>query len=240
MPDAAAQYKSFSDARYAMTDPTRILDECDTLMLDMDGTLLDLAFDNHVWLEAVPAEFARQNDMSEAEARKLLFGQMRSMRGKLDWYCLDYWSEWLQLDVVDLHRDLNHRIDYLPGAREFLTRAADHHVRLLMVSNSHRDTLELKSEVTGIADYFDAIYLSHDLGHPKEEQSFWRKLRETEGFDPERTLFVDDNLAVLASARTFGLANLLAVSRPCSDAPAREIAEFVTVERVSEIAVSEV
>ena len=27
----------------------------DTVLLDLDGTLLDLAYDNHFWLEIVPA-----------------------------------------------------------------------------------------------------------------------------------------------------------------------------------------
>jgi len=223
-----------------MTDPGTILAQCDTLMLDMDGTLLDLAFDNHVWLEVVPVEYARQNDLSEKQARAILYAKMRSLQGQLDWYCLDYWSELLDLDIVNLHRGVNHRIDYLPGAQQFLEQVVAHDIRLLMVTNSHRGTLELKSEVTGVVEFFDAIYTSHDLGHPKEDQPFWQRLQEAEAFEPERTLFVDDNISVLASARTFGLDNLLAVTKPASDAPVREISDFATVEGVSEIAVRRV
>jgi len=32
------------------TDPQTALERCETLMLDMDGTILDLAFDNYIWL----------------------------------------------------------------------------------------------------------------------------------------------------------------------------------------------
>jgi len=222
-----------------MTDPATVLQQCETLMLDMDGTLLDLAFDNHVWLEVVPAEYARQNDLSEDEARAMLYAKMQSLKGELDWYCLDYWSEQLDLDIVNLHRDLNHRIGYLPGAERFLQRVAAHDIRLLLVTNSHRTTLALKTEVTGVVRFFDAIYTSHDLGHAKEEQAFWQVLQEAEDFDLERTLFVDDNVAVLASARTFGISKLLAISKPATDEPQRDISEFPSVAGVREIAVSQ-
>lgn len=220
-----------------MTDPATVLDSCDTLMLDMDGTLLDLAFDNYIWLEVVPFEFARRHDLSVNESRRLLRARMRSLQGRLDWYCLDYWSELLDLDIVGLHRAANHRIVYLPGARQFLEQVAAHGVRLLLVTNSHRGTLDLKTEATGVADFFDQVYTSHDLGHPKEDQLFWQLLQEAEDFDPARTLFVDDNTSVLASARKFGFTNLLAVSKPASDRPGREISEFAAVAGVADIAV---
>ncbi|HNG60363.1 MAG TPA: haloacid dehalogenase, partial [Cellvibrionaceae bacterium] len=33
----------------------------DTLLLDMDGTLLDLHYDNYFWLEYLPRAFAAKN-----------------------------------------------------------------------------------------------------------------------------------------------------------------------------------
>lgn len=35
-------------------------DEIESVLLDMDGTLLDLNYDNRVWNELVPAAFAQQ------------------------------------------------------------------------------------------------------------------------------------------------------------------------------------
>ena len=213
----------------------QLLDECDTLMLDMDGTLLDLGFDNYVWMELVPEKFAQKNGMSEAAARDQLFAKMRSLQGQLDWYCLDHWSEVLDLDIAALHREVNHRIGFLPGAHEFLESLAGHELRVLMVTNSHRETLSIKSEVTGVAGFFDEIYTSHDLGHAKEDQPFWAELREREQFDAGRTLFVDDNLQVLASARQFGLDKLLAIARPVSHEPARTVEGFVAIQGVSDL-----
>lgn len=48
----------------------------DTVLLDMDGTLLDLHFDNHFWLSLVPQEFKQatgsEHGRSAAVSRKCL------------------------------------------------------------------------------------------------------------------------------------------------------------------------
>ncbi len=211
-------------------DPKIALENCDTLMLDMDGTVLDLAFDNYVWQELVPEEYAQQRGISREAAREYLFSRYRSVEGQLDWYCLDHWSEQLGLDILAIHRNVNERIGYLPGARKFLETVSKRNIRLLLVTNSHRDTLAVKTEVTGIADFFDHVYTSHDVGHAKEDQSFWRALQEAESFDPERTLFVDDSVPVLRSAHKFGVQMLLTVTRPDTSAPAKDNSEFAGVE----------
>jgi len=218
-----------------LTNPATALTKCKTLMLDMDGTLLDLAYDNYMWLEHIPAEFARQNEVSDATARERLAEKFRSMEGKLSWYCLDHWSEELDLDIAALHRDENNRIGFLPGARRFLQTVVGHDLRLLLVTNSHQKTLQIKTEVTGVVDFFDGIYTSHDLGHAKEDQSFWHALQEAEDFDRETTLFVDDNVAVLESAHEFGIRMLLHISRPDTRWPAREDERFSAIEGVVDL-----
>jgi 5'-nucleotidase len=205
-----------------MTNPQKALAACKTLMLDMDGTVLDLAFDNYVWKELIPSEFAKLHGMTHESARAELFGHYRSMQGKLDWYCLDHWSERLGLDILAIHRRVNHRIGFLPGARQFLEAVSRKDLRLLLVTNSHPDTLALKAEVTGVTRFFDAIYSAHEVGYAKEDQSFWHALKEAEGFDPQRTLFVDDTMAVLQSAATFGIGMLVRVTRPDTTALSRE------------------
>ncbi len=216
-------------------NPKALLENCDTLMLDMDGTVLDLAFDNYVWQELVPQRYAEQRGISHDDAREFLHAKYRSMQGKLDWYCIDHWSELTGLDIKAIHRDEDDRIGYLPGAQQFLEAVSKLDIRLLLVTNAHRDTLAIKSEVTGIADYFDGIYTSHDMGHAKEDQPFWQALQQAERFDPERTLFVDDNISVLRSAHKFGVGMLLTVTRPDTTAPRKGDSEFVGVEGLAEL-----
>jgi putative hydrolase of the HAD superfamily len=218
-----------------MTDPQTALGNCDTLMLDMDGTVLDLAFDNYVWKELIPAEYAKQRGMAPQAAREELFSRYRSMQGKLDWYCLDHWSERLGLDILGIHRSVNDRIGFLPGARQFLATVSRQGVRLLLVTNSHPDTLALKSEVTGIAGFFDAIYSAHEFGHAKEDQSYWHALKKAENFDPARTLFVDDTVPVLRSAAAFGVGMLVHVTWPDTTRSPRHEPGFAGVESIAEL-----
>ena len=212
-----------------------LLDSCDTLMLDMDGTLLDLAYDNYMWMERIPAAYAHAKDVPEEVARDHLYATFKRLEGKLDWYCLDHWSEELELDVVALHREQNGRIGFLPGAKKFLENAADHHVKLLLVTNSHQHTLDLKHEVTDITDFFDGVYTSHELGHAKEDQPFWHELQKAEGFDSARTVFVDDNVSVLQSARDFGVGMLLHITRPDTGKAASPHDDFTGIEGLGEL-----
>ena len=39
-------------------------EEIDTILLDMDGTLLDLNYDLHFWLEHLPLIYASQHQIS--------------------------------------------------------------------------------------------------------------------------------------------------------------------------------
>ena len=211
------------------------LDRCETVLLDMDGTLLDLAFDNYIWLQRVPEEYALLQGISADEAREYLYAQYASFTGQLDWYCLDHWTERLGLDLLALHRKLNNRIAWLPGARKFLETCAGRSLRLVLVTNSHPDTLAIKSEVTGINDYFDHVCSSHEFGYPKEQQAFWEALHGREDFDRARTLFVDDSLPVLRSAKTYGVKNIVMITEPDSGKPANPSSEFAGVGKISEL-----
>ena len=212
-----------------------MLNECETLMLDMDGTVLDLAYDNYVWKELVPEHYAEAKGISIDVARSRLYAKYHAIQGDIQWYCLDHWSERLGLDVLELHRGVNHRIDYLPGAKDFLHAVREHHVRVLLVTNSHPDTLALKDEVTGLAEYFDAIYTSHQFGYAKERQEFWHALQEAEGFRMESTLFVDDNQTVLKSADTYGLEMLVEINLPDTSEPVREKTAYTGVMGVADL-----
>lgn len=216
-------------------DPKTMLNCCETLMLDMDGTVLDLAYDNYVWKELVPARYAESKGMSVEDARSRLYAKYRDIQGHIEWYCLDHWSERLGLDVLELHRDVNDRIVYLPGARDFLQTMHDNDVRVLLVTNSHPDTLALKDEATGLAGFFDAIYTSHEFGYAKERQEFWHALQEEEGFLRESTLFVDDNHTVLESADTYGVEMLVEIEHPDTSEPRKEELAYAGVTGVADL-----
>ena len=207
----------------------------DTVLLDMDGTLLDLNFDNHFWQEFVPLRYAQQNEISLEQAQQTLAPQFKSMEGRLEWYCLDYWSEVLQLDIAGLKMELAGLIAVLPHVIDFLESLQQTSRRVLLVTNAHQASLGLKMEKTCLQPFFDAIISSHELGLPKEHKDFWSLLQQQESFDRQRTLLVDDSLAVLRSARNFGILNLIAVRRPDSRQGRREITEFSAIDDFREL-----
>jgi HAD superfamily hydrolase (TIGR01509 family) len=216
-------------------DPKTAMAHCETLMLDMDGTILDLAFDTYVWKELVVGRYASHNGLEYEVARDRLYAKYLSIQGDLQWYCLDHWSARLGFDVLALHHEVHDRIKYLPGAQAFLetVRAAD--IKVLLVTNSHPDTLKLKQDTLRFSHYFDNIHSSHTYGHAKEDQEFWRLLQEEEGFDPETTVFVDDTVPVLRSAAQYGISMPVVVTYPDTTEPVRENGEFAGVEGVREL-----
>jgi putative hydrolase of the HAD superfamily len=207
----------------------------DTVLFDLDGTLLDLSFDNHLWREIVPAAYAAARCVTTEEARTPLQARLRSCAGTLDWYCMDYWSRELNLDVTALHRTHSRRIVWLPGARETLLGLKARGKRLVLITNSHPRLLQVKDETVGVRRYFDAVFSSHDFGAAKEDARFWANVRKVEPFDPGRTLFVDDNAAVLKAARAAGIRFICAVRHPDSSRPPREHPDFPGVHSVAEL-----
>ncbi|NAW33815.1 GMP/IMP nucleotidase [Halomonas alimentaria] len=206
----------------------------DTVLLDMDGTLLDLHFDSHFWLEHLPRRYVELHQLDEA-TQEVVRSKVLHEQGTLSWYSLDYWSRELDVDVVALKREIQHLIGLRGDALDFLKWLKQAHPRVVLATNADRASLELKLPLTGLEQYLDAIVSSADLGVPKEEQAFWFALQEVEPFDPARTLFIDDNPRVLESARTFGIRHLLGIKQPDSRRPERELEEFVALDTFAAI-----
>jgi HAD superfamily hydrolase (TIGR01509 family) len=208
----------------------------DTVLLDLDGTLLDLAYDNHFWLEVVPAAYAAARLTTIEAARREIAPLFRDCEGTLPWYCIDHWSRQLDLDIEALKRANTQRIAWLPGAKEFLVRLRTAGKRVVLLTNSHPQVLRIKNEKTGVLDHFDAAFTSHEFGVPKEAPRFWEAVRDVEPFDTQRSLFADDSPAVLRAAQAAGIRWVYGVRRPDSVRTVREHVDVAVIDAVSELA----
>ncbi len=206
-----------------------------TVFLDMDGTLLDLHFDNHFWLEHVPLRYAEKHGLSHEAAQDALAPRYRKVVGTMDWYCVDYWTRELGLDIALIKEEVGHLIAVHPHVIPFLAALRGSRQRTVLVTNAHHKSLALKMSKTRLDGYFDAVICAHDIGIPKEHPEFWGKFQSVERFDPVATLLVDDSLPVLRSARDYGIAHLLAVHRPDTQQPAKDVAEFDAIHDFLEI-----
>lgn len=207
----------------------------DTVLLDMDGTLLDLHFDNYFWTEHIPRIYAQKHQLSVEESRAQLHGKFSSEQGSLQWYCLDYWSQRLDMDIAGLKREVEHMISIRPFALEFLTQLHASPRDVVMVTNAHPTTLEIKMNNVDITRWFDRVVVSHDLQAPKEEQPFWHRLQALHPFDPARTLLIDDTESVLQSAQDYGIAHLLTLLQPDSQRQKRFDTRFPGIHHFDEI-----
>ncbi len=207
----------------------------DTVLLDMDGTLLDLRFDNWFWQEHIPSQYAVANGLNPLEAWELIRPKFHATRGTLQWYCIDHWTRELGLDIADIKRAAVAQVGYLPGAENFLLRLKQSGKRRVLVTNAHPVTLAIKNERVGLTAHFDACYSTHAFGAPKENPAFWPRLQAEEPFVAERTLFVDDSLPMLQSAHRFGIGWLRAIRRPDSGQPAQNTGSYAAVDRLADL-----
>ncbi|MEM1434984.1 MAG: HAD-IA family hydrolase [Pseudomonadota bacterium] len=217
-------------------------DAIDTVLLDMDGTLLDLHYDNHIWNRVLPQRVAaRELGISEPTAEQIdsvnrkLLERMASVRGTLEFYNLRHWAELTNLDLVAIHHEFADLIVYRPGAKAFLEATSNSPLTVILATNAHRDGLGVKHTHCGLLGYFDAVVSSHDYGAPKEDQVFWQHLEAAHPFTPARTLFIDDNPEVLASAARYGIGHLLCITQPDSERPPRTAMPYPMVNDLADL-----
>jgi 5'-nucleotidase len=234
--------------RYAGTHARRIIlamkqgashqpswDIIDTALLDLDGTLLDLAFDDWFWLEHVPIAYAAARGLSTEAARTQLLPRYRAHEGTLPWYCIEHWSRELALDIGAMTRAEAARVRWLPGAQSWLGALRAAGKRLVLLTNAHPETLRIKASCTGVTEYFDAVVSSHTLGAPKEDARFWSSVRAVAPFNPARSLFIDDSLPVVRAARAAGVRWVYAVRASQAVRSAGADEEFPSIGSVSDI-----
>ena len=208
----------------------------DTALLDMDGTLLDLAYDNWFWQTFVPEQYARANHMPRDKALTLIREWIHRHHGTLNWYCLDFWSDELKLDIAALKRETGGRVRIRPGAEDWLQALRDTGRRVVMVTNAHPQALAVKIDNTGIDRYFDTLVSSHEYGAAKESPAFWEALQQHHPFNPGSSLLVDDSLPVLEAGEHYGIGHVVSILRPDSSMPAREhTGHFPAIDRYQDV-----
>ena len=203
--------------------------EISTVLIDMDGTILDLHFDNHFWLEHLPLRYSEKMSISLEAAKAKLKADYLAVVGTIEWYCLDYWSEQTQMPIKELKREIQHLIQLRSDAKDFLLALRASGKDIVMVTNAHPEALSLKIERTQLDQYFDTLYSTHEFGVSKESQLLWQRLQDKHGFDCDSTLFIDDSIEILKSAQQYGIKHLLAIANPDSKKAATVITDFPAI-----------
>ena len=191
-------------------------DHVDTVLLDMDGTLLDLHFDNYFWTHYLPKRYSEIHAVPLSEIRDKMQERLQQKQGSLDWYCTDYWSAQFDVNIIAIKHETKDLICERPQVLQFLNRLDAMGKRKILVTNADRAGIKLKFSVTSIEPLLDTVISSHDYGLPKEQQQFWHQLKNNVPFDPAKTVFIDDSESVLKAAESFGINHIFAVTQPDS------------------------
>ncbi len=209
--------------------------DLDTVLLDMDGTLLDKYFDDYFWEHYVPQHYAEKRRLCLESAQNELAERYRSVESTLQWTDLDYWTEQLDLDIPGLKMKINHMITVHPFVVEFLEFIRDQRKRIILVTAAHSKTLKIKIDKTGIEPFFDRIICAEEVGTAKEDTRFWKILEEMLGFNRDRTMLADDTARVLQSAQHYGIKELIHIAKPSSQKPLEYSSHFPSIARFNEL-----
>lgn len=216
-------------------DPSVDWSAISTVLLDMDGTLLDKHFDDYFWEHYVPQVFAEKHGLDHEQSRTVLLQRYRAVESTLQWTDLDFWSEQLDLDIPALKRNIDHLVAVHPHVIDFLDFLKQHGKTIYLVTAAHDKTLQIKLAKAELGPHFDRIVCAGEIGLPKENPSFWQRLEETLGFRCSQTLLADDTAKVLQAARQHGIEHLVFVAKPSSRSPVRHNAEFVSIAAFNEL-----
>jgi len=180
-------------------------EEIKQVLLDMDGTLLDKYFDDYFWEHLVPEKYADRHGMTFGKAKEELLKKYKSHEQTLNWTDIDFWSRELGLDILALKEQIRHLIEVHPHVEDFLEMMMSRRKKVYIATNAHYKVLDMKLKKTDLGKYLAGSITSDAMGSPKEKGEFWQQAEKRIGFRREHTLFVDDTLAVLATAKGYGI-----------------------------------
>jgi len=207
----------------------------DTVLLDMDGTLLDLHYDNQFWLEYLPAQYAKKQQITLEQAKQKTAQMFQQVHGTLQWYCLDYWQQQLGLDILELKQQLSHLIKIRPHVLEFLTALSQADKRVILLTNAFPTSLTLKMELTKLAPYFSLLLSTHQFGYAKESDLLWQAIYQQHDIKPATSLFIDDSEKLLKVAADNGIGQCLGINQPDSQQEAVAMINFPSISHFDQI-----
>ena len=208
--------------------------DIDLVLLDMDGTLLDLHYDSYFWMELIPEQYANIHRTSLEQATEIIFSECKKVSGTLSWYCYDYWTNTLGLDIHQLQHQCKDKIQWREDTLWFLKTLKELNKKIVILTNAHPSGIKLKDQQTQLLSYVDLLISSHEIGHAKESQGFWSAVKKQLNTDFSRSVFIDDSEKILVAAESAGVEHLMGINKPDSKKPAQLMQGFSSICQFNE------
>jgi len=172
-----------------------IFKDIECLLIDMDGVILDNAYDNDFWQNQIPEVIANSKGIGFDDAKRLAIQIFNYKKNTKDWYDVDYWSNMLDIDIEAQKRSEKSfsRISLYDGVIDTLN-VLKNKTKMILITNAHRKTLNIKLEKYNLTPYFDEMVCAHELHYVKEDIQLWYMLRSKYRLDYEKTLLVEDTI----------------------------------------------
>jgi putative hydrolase of the HAD superfamily len=172
-----------------------ILKDIDCMLVDMDGVILDNTYDNNFWQNQIPGVISNNKNISFEDAKRLAVQIFNYKKNTKDWYDVDYWSNMLNVDIEAEKRSSISfdRIQLYEGVTKTLNKLKDN-FRLILITNAHRKTLNIKLEKYDLSPYFENMICAHELHYVKENIQLWYMLKSRFKLDYTKTLLIEDTI----------------------------------------------
>ena len=185
------------------------LNSTTAILSDLDGVILDLNYDMKFWQSWLPEHVANQTNQSIEETQAEIQAEINKQRGTLNFYNLNYWDDFLNVDCIQIIKEKEEKCSYLEGSHEALQRLSALKNPKHILTNGDPRVQEYKAQSQDFRRFFDSIFYSMRAGYPKEQKEFWALARHNLNLCFEDAMFIDDGYNVVTAAVKAGLKKVI-------------------------------
>jgi len=166
---------------------------------DLDGTLVEDAFDDAIWFEEIPQRYAAKHALPLPQATERVLAEYRALRGHPRWTDMAFWFDRFALgDWRDAVAARQHLIRLYPETAEVLQALAPRY-RLVIITQAERKFREIKLRTLRLGERalgaaFEAVFATPDhFGRLAKDEEVYREVLRRLGVAPHEMLHIGDH-----------------------------------------------
>ena len=164
----------------------------EVISFDAEGTLVTPDFSQAIWHEAIPALYARKNEIDLAQARRDIVEKYDEIGDqRLEWYDIEYWFKYLDLGSSEAAiRSCLDRIVCYPEVTDVLSSLASEYT-LIVASGTPLELLHFL--LRDIRTHFAQVFSSTSHFKQLKSPDFYLYICKELDIQPSQVVHVGDN-----------------------------------------------